>query len=116
MPRCANARREGMLGEPHLRDGIGDLDDLGRTASAGNDHVHMRWPRAKRGEHGLEGKPTVDERISHFVEHDQKMLTSCDGLGRTFPASGTARDLERGPPQVYAVMLDDIHAGFKRRG
>jgi hypothetical protein len=80
-----------MFDEFHLRDGIGNLDEFDRATSPGDDNVNVRRTRAQYLEHRFEGDPTVEERISQLIEHDEKVLASRDRLSRPHPARPSQR-------------------------
>src|SRR5580692_9324107 len=86
-PLCGNARGKGVFDKRHLRDSIGDLDEFRRATSSGDNHVHVCRTRAQRLDHRVEFHPAVDERVSHLIEDDKKMIATCNRRGRPQPTS-----------------------------
>src|SRR3989344_1813855 len=84
-----NARLERVLDQLHLGHGVGQLDDLGGAAAAGEAHVHVLGPIAQALQHAVERQPAVDQRVGDLVQHHQKMLARQDGGARLFPADAS---------------------------
>src|SRR3989344_4578914 len=100
-----NARLERVLDQLHLGHGVGQLDDLGGAAAAGEAHVHVLGPIAQGLQHAVERQPAVDQRVGDLVQHHQKMLARQDGGARLFPA--VARELGR-VLQVLALPAEAV--------
>src|SRR3989344_4519273 len=99
------ARLERVLDQLHLGHGVGQLDDLGGAAAAGEAHVHVLGPIAQGLQHAVERQPAVDQRVGDLVQHHQKMLARQDGGARLFPA--VARELGR-VLQVLALPAEAV--------
>src|SRR3989344_1018299 len=98
-----------MLDELHLGDGVGEVDELLRCATAGGPQVDVAGTLAKHLEHFVELKPAVSQRVGDLVEHDHEVLTRQDGGGGTFPA--VAGQLGR-VLQVLALPAEAIAQAF----
>jgi len=98
-----------VLDHLHLGDRVGQLDDLGRAATAGECDVHMLRARAQGLEHAVERQPAVDQRVGDLVEHhEEEVARQNRGLG-LFPA--VARQLARAF-EILALPAEAVAQAF----